>query len=70
LALLTPDVLTREPLDGFTEQPFKYRRKANGYLLYSVGENGKDDGGRWFNDDPRGDDPRVRMPVPPPKPRK
>ena len=45
LALLAPAVLAREPLDGFTEQPFKYRRRANGYLLYSVGPDGKDDGG-------------------------
>ena len=45
LALLTPAVLAKEPLDGFTEQPFKYRRKASGYLLYSVGPDRKDDGG-------------------------
>jgi len=24
-----------------------------------------DDDGRWYDDEPRGDDPRVRMPLPP-----
>jgi hypothetical protein len=45
LASLAPALLAREPLDGFTDQPFKYRRSANHYLLYSLGPNRKDDGG-------------------------
>ena len=36
-------------------------------LLYSVGENGQDDGGRGHDDDPKGDDIVVRMPSLPPK---
>ena len=39
-----------------------YRRDGAGYLLYSVGANEKDDGGRQHDDDPVGDDLRVRMP--------
>ena len=45
-------------------KPLIYKPEANGYLLYSVGANGKDDGGRSFGDDPPGDDLVVRMPVP------
>ena len=35
----------------------------NGYLLYSIGVNEIDEGGHWVDDEPRGDDPRVRMPL-------
>jgi hypothetical protein len=34
------------PPDLFTGKPFVYRRKGDGFLLYSVGTNFKDDGGR------------------------
>jgi hypothetical protein len=37
---------------------------AKGYLLYSVGVNRKDEGGRGYEDDPPGDDLTVRMPLP------
>jgi hypothetical protein len=33
------------PLDPFTGQPLRYKRLAKGYAVYSVGEDGKDDGG-------------------------
>ena len=49
---------SHEPITG-------YRPSKAGYLLYSVGLNGKDDGGRWYDDDPPGDDPNVKMPLPP-----
>ncbi len=46
LSELVPDYLTRLPLDPFTDEPLRYRLEAeNGYVLYSVGENGIDDGG-------------------------
>ena len=32
-------------IDPFSGQPFVYRKDADGILLYSVGENLKDDGG-------------------------
>ena len=41
-----------------------YRPTDTGYLLYSVGINGKDDDGRGHLDDPVGDDLVVRMPLP------
>ena len=54
------------PGDVFTGKPLVYRLDGAGYVFYSVGMNGKDDGGRGFDDDPPGDDIRVRMPVPRP----
>jgi hypothetical protein len=36
--------------DPFTGRDFLYRREGNGYLLYSIGPNGKDDGG-WASND-------------------
>jgi hypothetical protein len=65
LADLAPKYLPAVPGDTFSGKPLVYRPAEKGYLLYSVGVNGKDDGGRWFDDDPPGDDPRVRMPLPP-----
>ena len=40
------------------------KKLGEGYFFYSVGPNGKDDGGQWYNDDPPGDDIRVKMPLP------
>jgi hypothetical protein len=46
LAELTPDLLKTVPIDCMDGQPLRYRPNADGtFLLYSVGENGKDDGG-------------------------
>jgi len=43
---LTPDLLKTVPIDFMDGQPLRYRPNADGtFLLYSVGENGKDDGG-------------------------
>lgn len=41
------DALGRDPLftDPFSGQPFIYRRSGTDFALYSVGPNGKDDGG-------------------------
>jgi hypothetical protein len=64
LDALAPKYLAKVPGDLFSGKAMIYRPDANGYLLYSVGPNGKDDGGRWYDDDPPGDDPRVRMPLP------
>ncbi len=43
---LSPKILPALPLDGFADAPFHYRRDGDGYLLYSVGPDGKDDGGQ------------------------
>ena len=43
---IVPDLLKSVPIDYMDGQPLRYRRNADGtFLLYSVGENGKDDGG-------------------------
>src|SRR5205807_2515607 len=66
LAELSPKYLDKVPDDLFTGKPLVYRPEETGFLLYSVGPNGKDDGGRGPGDDPKGDDIAIRIPVPTP----
>jgi hypothetical protein len=41
-----PEFLSSVPLDPVDGEPLRYRRNGDGtFLLYSVGENGVDDGG-------------------------
>jgi hypothetical protein len=68
LAALAPRYLREVPDDLFTGGALVYRPADKGYLLYSVGANGRDEGGRWRDDDPPGDDLAVRMPPPELKP--
>jgi type II secretory pathway pseudopilin PulG len=42
---LVPGVLDSLPVDLFGGKPFAYKRDGAGYLLYSFGQNGGDDGG-------------------------
>ena len=63
LDLLAPKYVAAVPADLFSGKALIYHPSNGGYLLYSVGPNGKDDGGRWYDDDPPGDDPRIRMPL-------
>jgi hypothetical protein len=42
---LTPQYLSKVPLDPFDGQPLRYRRLKDGVIIYSVGEDGKDEGG-------------------------
>lgn len=42
---LVPSFLGSMPQDPFDGQPLRYRRTENGYLLYSVGYNQRDDNG-------------------------
>jgi len=53
------------PNDVLTGQPLRYKPRAGGYLLYSAGNNGKDEGGNNLYDDgaPEGDDMRIRLPL-------
>jgi hypothetical protein len=60
LEALAPNYLTRVPLDIFNGGSLNYRSNANGYTLYSVGPNGRDDKGA-------GDDIVVRVPMTAPK---
>jgi hypothetical protein len=64
LEALAPKYLADVPKDMFSGEPLIYRPTANGYLLYSVGVNGQDEEGHGWDDDPRGDDLTVRMPLP------
>jgi hypothetical protein len=64
---LAPRYLPAVPDDLFSGKALIYRPSDKGYLLYSVGPNGKDDEGRSNEDNPKGDDVRVRMPLPEPK---
>lgn len=61
---LAPKYIAAVPGDHFAGKPLIYKPTDKGYLFYSVGPNGMDEGGRWYDDEPRGDDPRVRMPLP------
>jgi hypothetical protein len=46
LTSLVPEFISTVPLDPVDGQPLRYRRNAGGtFLLYSIGENGVDDGG-------------------------
>jgi hypothetical protein len=42
---LTPAVLDKLPADLFHAKPFDYRRFDEGFLIYTAGANGRDDGG-------------------------
>jgi hypothetical protein len=61
---LTPKYLDNIPIDLFSGEPLVYRPSKNGYLLYSVGVNGRDEAGLGPEDEPPGDDLTVRMPRP------
>jgi hypothetical protein len=67
LSDLAPKYSDKIPDDLFSGKPLIYRPAGDGYLLYSVGPNGQDDEGRSNDDEPRGDDLGVRVPVPEPK---
>ena len=45
LGELVPDYLADIPSDSFSGDALRYRREEDGYLLYSVGLDGVDDGG-------------------------
>ena len=42
---LVPAHLPSVPIDPFSGGPLRYRREAEGYTIYSLGENQKDNGG-------------------------
>jgi len=46
LSELAPDYLAAPLMDPFNGQPLHYRKQGAGYVLYSVGPDLKDDGGR------------------------
>ena len=68
LADLVPKYVKVVPKDIFNnDADLHYTQEGDGYLLYSVGSNGKDDGGRSYDDRKNGedwDDLTVRMSSP------
>ncbi|MCD5390795.1 hypothetical protein LR007_02905, partial [candidate division NPL-UPA2 bacterium] len=50
LKALTPEILPQLPEDPFTGKDFIYRREEEGFIVYSLGQNLKDDQGTF---DPR-----------------
>jgi hypothetical protein len=52
LADLVPDYLPQVPLDPYDGAPLRYRRLDDGVVIYSVGLDGKDDGGNLNRDRP------------------
>ena len=66
LADLVPKYVAKVPKDIFSAAELHYRPEGDGYLLYSVGVNGKDDGGKGYDDRKEGeywDDLAVRVPA-------
>ena len=61
LATLIPKYCREVPADRLTAKPLVYRPQADGYLLYSAGDNGVDDGGRTSDAKPPGDDIVVQV---------
>jgi hypothetical protein len=43
---LTPQYLDRVPADPFDGAPLRYRLLNSGYVIYSAGPDGQDNGGR------------------------
>jgi hypothetical protein len=60
---LVPKYLKQVPADLFTGGGVIYRPSDGGYLLYSVGVNGKDEQGRSSREKPSADDLSIRLPL-------
>lgn len=45
-SMLVPALMTGVPVDPFTGKPLVYRREGKGFIVYSLGSNLRDDGGR------------------------
>jgi hypothetical protein len=56
LADLTPKYAAELPKDIFNDSDLHYRREGKGFVLYSVGINSKDDGGKTRRDEDLDDD--------------
>jgi hypothetical protein len=52
-----PDLPAHLNQEVLSKEPLRYQRKGDGYLLYSIGWNSKDDGGVRATDDTQGDWP-------------
>jgi len=73
LAELAPHYVATIPNDLFNASDLHYRPEGSGFLLYSVGPNGKDDGGKGYDENSQGqgwDDITVRIASPAKWPKK
>jgi hypothetical protein len=52
LAQLTPEFLQKPLLDPYDGKPLRYRRVGDGVVIYSVGPDGRDDGGKLDRNNP------------------
>lgn len=52
-------------IDPFTNAPVLMKVDERGLVLYSVGQNGQDDGGRYYGEGENSDDPRIVLPIAP-----
>jgi len=43
---LVPKYMEKVPIDPYDGKPLRYKRLEKGYTIYSIGEDGKDDGGK------------------------
>ena len=59
LGHLVPEFIEAVPLDPFNGKPLRYRKRRGGIVVYSVGKNLRDDGGRMK--DRRGPDIAFRI---------
>ena len=56
LAELVPSFVPAVPVDPFDDQPLRYRKLPKGYVIYSVGPDFSDDGGREKSDNAKDTD--------------
>lgn len=69
LSQLKPKYARRIPIDRFSGEKLIYKRIDGGFLLYSVGANRKDEGGKGYNEGPETEDDDLPIRIPPwPKP--
>jgi hypothetical protein len=45
---LVPSILTTIPTDPYDGKPLRYRRLAKGYVVYTIADDGRDDGGAEY----------------------
>jgi hypothetical protein len=61
LAELTPDFLTQVPSDPFDGQPLRLLRTDDGIVIYSIGPDAQDDGGKLSVREDKGTDRGIRL---------
>jgi hypothetical protein len=59
---LAPQYVEKIPLDPMWGDPFIYKKTDHGYLLYGLGRNGQDDGGRTSDANDSADDLVIAVP--------